>query len=60
MTESPELTALLNAVERLLNEAMWYPADSFGTPETIVSTEYVTLLRTAYDAYCEQEASACA
>ncbi|MER2514390.1 MAG: hypothetical protein ABTQ25_18580 [Nitrosomonas ureae] len=58
MTEPPELKALVDAVEGLLDSAVWYPASDVCTPEMLVDSFAVSQLQSAYDAYVETYASA--
>lgn len=57
-SEPPELKALVDAVEGLLDSAVWCPASDICTPEMLVNSFAVSQLQAAYNAYVETYASA--
>jgi len=50
-SDSDAVLALIEAAGALVYHANWYPADEYGTPEMIVSTDYVTELSKAVDVF---------
>ena len=53
--DEKKLARLLDAVDDVIRDAGWYPADEFGTPEMLVPSDSIKALIAAYAAFDAEE-----